>query len=1026
MNCRFSVREIASLKEALDSPGLVIAQDWGSGGAKKYYLLVCQAGLPIEVEEEKKIEFTCRRTRHVCKMSLLAKELLSADYHRYEVLRSEMPLKLFFDVEWPVEGFRDNAEALDKLKSLLKYVDLYGRGHNMFRDPIVLNSSRPGKKSYHVIYPHAVFRKIDVDMKTFVLGFVRWLVEEYKLVEFTYMKKTKRGEQLRCVVDTAVYTKNRCFRMMGQSKASDRMGTKLSLCESGSNVNIEDTLVQCTDQLQCVYEEEIDELLKYRAPADGLYPIYPSPSYGHRARETGTVCFKTNKTKSNVISEIVVSKKFPKLVVETDKDILNNIDAAELKQCDYTGLFLPILSSLTTAFSDDILLKWMGSKSKNRMYSRLTYARKKGMEDDVAVVKCEAALAFLRKKYTTVVDIRPDCMMSQPLLQVIEPTKNEGWKFVQTGEGLKNILSSMCIGDKRSKFSRKRAYFIGGKMGVGKTGAVLYFAKERLTQDVYKNITYFGPRTVLVEQVSERMESMKLALSVGKRKNVLVHRYYSGMNDDSIYRYGVRCRQVESNSNSFHAACINSAAKTPLNPDVVIIDETVVDVANMFMSSNKYLLRSRKDALGENAITYDRAITEAVVERIENASIVIYIDAAFTPQIIDAFSLIWNRLTPFCIKKYVGKERKAWQTSIRKMEKKKLGMSFYTNKTRTQNFQVAPSVRLAVYDPSKDTGIFSELQEFVSYHHLKTDIMESIAHKKSCIVYFSSSRSATDLFNVVKSKGLSPVPMMTLVTGESIKQTKDLAKCMSAMDSSVLVAVTNVLSCGVSFEKPDMFHMAYAVFEFSPYTPPLADMIQLCGRVRSVSSKTLRYHVTSRGSNQYANKELMQSFKLRDTELAASPVSLALHKLNQAEHIDHVNMSRQRGYAAICVKKALIAAFTHVRDPTQAPFIPKHIMMKSLVVSSNLPTKKDMSRYKAMCKELPRETTYQLFRSTKRPITVTRNDLPAQRYCQVAYQLAAIQMKNASLNPVAVEPIPYKRRKKELYPEVYDAEELYF
>lgn len=1014
MDCNFSARETKNLKDALDGSGLVIAQDWGYGSAKKYYLLLCQAGLPIEAGDEEQAKEKGTR-RHVCQMSLLAKKLLTGDHHRYEVLRSEMPLKLFFDVEWPVEGFGDDAEARAKLKSLLEYVDLYGRGHEMFRDPILLDSSRPCKRSYHVIYPHAVFRNIDVDLKTFVLGFVRWLVEDHKLEEFTYIKKTKKGDQLRCVVDTAVYTRNRCFRMMGQSKASDRMHTKLSLCGSGRDVIIQDTLVQCTDQLQCVYEEEIDGLLKDRAPADGLYPIYPSPSFGYRARERGTVCFKLNKATSkceNTTSEIVVSEKFPKLEVETDEDILNSIDAGELKQTDFTGLFLPVLCSMTTAFSDDKLVEWMGGKSNHKIKRRLTYARKKGVEDDVSIVKCEAALAFLKKKYTKVVDMRPGCIRSHPVLQVIEPTESEGWKFVQTGEQLKDTLASMCAGDKLSKFQRKRAYFIGGKMGVGKSLAVLYFAKEKLTEDVYKHITYFGPRTVLVKQVSERMERLKLAPSVSRRKSVIVHRYYTGTNDDFIYRYGVRCRQVENNSNSFHAACINSAAKTPLNPDVVIIDEAVADVGNLFMLSNESSRRARGTRLIENAIKSDRVVIEAVVERIQNASIIIYIDAAFTPLLIDAFSGIWATLTPFCIEKYCGKERKAWQSSIGRMKKQKPGVSFYTNKTRTQNIQVAPCVRLAVYDPSRDTGIFSELQEMVYYHHLKTDIMESIASKEPCIVYTSSSRTATELFNMVKSKGMCPAPMMTLITAESLKQTKDMAKCIRDMNSSVFVAASNVLSCGVSFEKPDLFNVAYAVFEFSPKTPPLADMVQLCARVRSISSKTLRYHVTSRGHNQDANKESMHSLNLRQAQLSSCPASLAFHKLNEAETMDHMSMCRQRAYAAICVKKALLAAFTHVKDTAQSPFIPKHIRVKSLAISSKLPTKQDISRYRSMCKELPRETTYQLFGGTKRPITVTRNDLTPQSYRQAAYQLAHVRNKNGSLNPITVEPIPHKRRKK--------------
>ena len=190
-------------------------------------------------------------------------------------------------------------------------------------------------------------------------------------------------------------------------------------------------------------------------------------------------------------------------------------------------------------------------------------------------------------------------------------------------------------------------------------------------------------------------------------------------------------------------------------------------------------------------------------------------------------------------------------------------------------------------------------------------------------------------------------------------------------------------------------------------------MIQLCARVRSVSSKTLRYTVISKGSNYYTNKETLPSFNLRHEELSSSPVSLTFHKLNVAEYLDHTSMCRQRGYAALCVKKALITAFTHVKDPHQSPFVPKHTVVKSLVLSSNLPTKQDILRYKGMCKELPGETTYQLFRETKRPIMVTRNDLPPEAYRKSAYHLADVQCKDGSFNPVTVEPIPYKKIKEQ-------------
>ena len=949
--------------------------------------------------------------------------------YRYEVLRGDVPLKLFFDVEWPVEGLGDKTESSNKLKLLMQCVQEYGNYHEMFKECIVLDSSRSGKKSYHIIYPNAVFRKIDWDLKHFVLGFVRWLIQDKDLKELTYMKKTKRGEQLRCIVDTAVYTKNRCFRLLGQSKAKDdRPCTKLAPYESDSIVIPEDTLVQSTELLECVHADYIDSLLTSRAPVDGDYKIYPSA-------DKSTVCFRMHKKsgQDKWTSELVVSKKLRRLVVKEDEDILKNLDAEELKQADFTGWFLPVLASLTTAFKDADLIKWMGEEGKvnDKIQSRLSYARQKGSEGNTAVVTCETALAFLKKKHEQVLDMRPDCVLKKPKLQVIEPAESEGWKFVKTGEELKNQLNYRCNADKQSKFERKRTIFISGKMSVGKTKAVLYFAKERLTENAYQHVTYFGPRTALVEQVSKRVEDITLASTVKRRKVVTVRRYYTGMDDDTIEINGLGYREVVYNSNTFHGACINSAAKTPVSPDVVIIDEAVVNVGNMFICSTQSSRRSTKeDAMNEKAIHRDRDIIEAVIERIRNASVVIYIDAAFSQLLMKTLSLIWSTLSPFAIERYSGKERRALQLSLSKAKTKFPHTTFYTDKTCTHNFQVAQDVHLAVYDPGRESGIFTHLHEFTNYQHLKMDIMDSFTSKKPCIIYTSSARTAIELCTMMKSKGLSPAPMMTLVTREStVRTTGGMDKCLNDMNSSHVVVTSNVMSCGMSFEEQDMFNTAYAVFEFSPYTPPLADMIQLCARVRSISSKTLRYTVISRGSRYYAANDTQNVFDRRREELASSPVCLAFHELNEAEHTDHINMCQQRGYAAACVKKALKAAFTHMKDPTEPPVVPMYTVdppVNFVSCSSNLPTRGERSRYNNMCRDLPRETTLRLFSRTKRPLTLPRNDLPPEAYHQLqgaSYELAQIERKPGSSPSNAVEPVPLKKQKRESLSVSYDPED---
>lgn len=136
--------------------------------------------------------------------------------------------------------------------------------------------------------------------------------------------------------------------------------------------------------------------------------------------EKGAVCFKVEE---NVLPgqdkwtlKLVVPNKLDRLVVKENEDILNNLDADELMDADFTKLFLPVLASLTTAFDDEKLMEWIGGECDHEMRMWLDSARQKVHEYKVAVVKCEAALAFLKEKHVHVVDIRPDRMLTQPLL----------------------------------------------------------------------------------------------------------------------------------------------------------------------------------------------------------------------------------------------------------------------------------------------------------------------------------------------------------------------------------------------------------------------------------------------------------------------------------------------------------------------------------------------------------------------------------------------------------------------------------
>ena len=90
--------------------------------------------------------------------------------------------------------------------------------------------------------------------------------------------------------------------------------------------------------------------------------------------------------------------------------------------------------------------------------------------------------------------------------------------------------------------------------------------------------------------------------------------------------------------------------------------------------------------------------------------------------------------------------------------------------------------------------------------------------------------------NAILSQAKDVAPDIVLFTADTAALS-GTTKLMERMKESRFTIMTNVVSCGFSYEEADVFDVAYTCFEFSPNTPPLADMVQLCARVRRVKKK---------------------------------------------------------------------------------------------------------------------------------------------------------------------------------------------
>lgn len=160
-------------------------------------------------------------------------KLLKTHRHFYELIRENAPARLYFDIEFETQ-FNPNVDGLAALRlivtllyeSLAQELGLTA----LKREMIDLRSSSTAKFSHHLVLPNVVFVN-NVDMGLYVKHFVLTIYQKLKQEHDAIPQETKTElslfEQLyplnadgehRPMIDTAVYTKNRNFRLWKSSK----------------------------------------------------------------------------------------------------------------------------------------------------------------------------------------------------------------------------------------------------------------------------------------------------------------------------------------------------------------------------------------------------------------------------------------------------------------------------------------------------------------------------------------------------------------------------------------------------------------------------------------------------------------------------------------------------------------------------------------------------------------------------------------------------------------------------------------
>ena len=135
--------------------------------------------------------------------------LFDENNHLYEILPPEQPVRPYFDLE--IDGATDHNLRLELFLGWLE--DLFISEFDVKPEPLIINSCRENKLSYHVILTNC-----HVESVAALKEFVQWMFETMQMNPVAELAWMYKGKEQRFIFDKIPYGSNQCFRMVNQSK----------------------------------------------------------------------------------------------------------------------------------------------------------------------------------------------------------------------------------------------------------------------------------------------------------------------------------------------------------------------------------------------------------------------------------------------------------------------------------------------------------------------------------------------------------------------------------------------------------------------------------------------------------------------------------------------------------------------------------------------------------------------------------------------------------------------------------------
>jgi len=210
-----------------------------------------------------------------CELSTFITEHMKNDNNIYEIIPENKNIKCYFDLEIEDTNREKDETRLNKfIKILIKEIKTRYDIKITKKDICILESSKKDKMSYHLIIKNKIYFRELEDHKNFSKNLEKVIEKEKDL---TYIKECKNNQtEKRSLIDTCVYSKNRNFRLVNQSKKGKNV-----ILKNINNEKIEDcfiTNVEIKDKTELTYELEVITQIKQKVPLNQIVlknPLIP-------------------------------------------------------------------------------------------------------------------------------------------------------------------------------------------------------------------------------------------------------------------------------------------------------------------------------------------------------------------------------------------------------------------------------------------------------------------------------------------------------------------------------------------------------------------------------------------------------------------------------------------------------------------------------------------------------------------------------------------------------------------------------